>query len=150
MVAEVFAGIGAFKAMLDMAKGLKDINDASIRNGAVIELQEKILSAHQAQLTLLDRISELEKEVARFETWDAEKEKYELKNVVWGAVAYMLKPEVRGTEPPHWLCTNCYENRRKSIMQAGPGAGRGSAYKCPACPNTFSADSEPCWLPEHA
>jgi hypothetical protein len=26
MVAEVYAGIGAFKAMFDMAKGLKDIH----------------------------------------------------------------------------------------------------------------------------
>jgi hypothetical protein len=39
MVAEVYAGIGAFKAMFDMAKGLKDIHDTTIRNGAIIDLQ---------------------------------------------------------------------------------------------------------------
>ena len=42
MVAEVFGSIGAFKAMFDIAKALKDMNDAAIRNGAVIELQEQI------------------------------------------------------------------------------------------------------------
>jgi hypothetical protein len=40
MVAEVFAGLGAFKTAFDIAKGLKDIDDATRRNAAVIELQE--------------------------------------------------------------------------------------------------------------
>lgn len=68
MVSEVFAGLGAFKTMLDMAKALKDINDATIRNGAIIELQEKILTAREAQSALLERIGELEEKVAGFET----------------------------------------------------------------------------------
>jgi len=33
----------------DIAKGLKDIDDAARRNAAVIELQERILSAQQSQ-----------------------------------------------------------------------------------------------------
>ena len=64
--------------MLDIAKGLKDINDAAARNLAVIELQEKILAAHTAQAALVERVGELEKEMARFETWDAEKQRYRL------------------------------------------------------------------------
>ena len=51
MVAEVFAGIGAFKAMFDMAKGLKDLNDVAVRNAAVIELQGRILEAMEQQAT---------------------------------------------------------------------------------------------------
>ena len=60
MVAEVYAGIGAIKAAFDLTKGLKDIHDAAIRNAAVIELQEKILAAQAAQLTLIDRVRELD------------------------------------------------------------------------------------------
>src|SRR4051812_8727548 len=70
MVAEVFASVSAFKTMFDLAKALKDINDAAIRNGAVIELQEQILAAQQAQTAAMERISELEKQSARFETWE--------------------------------------------------------------------------------
>ena len=44
MVAEVYAGISAFKSMLDIVKSIKDMNDVSARQRAVIELQEKILS----------------------------------------------------------------------------------------------------------
>src|SRR6267378_1436399 len=108
MVAEVFAGLSAFKAMFDLAKGLKDINDATIRNGAVIELQEQILSAQLEQTKLIERIGELEKEVASFEAWNTDKKKYELKGIAPGVVAFMLKPNVRDSEPPHWLCTQCY------------------------------------------
>src|ERR1700676_1598778 len=117
MVGEAFAGLSALKTAFDIAKGLKDIDDTVRRNAAVIELQEKILAAREAQSALLDRVGELEKEVAKFETWDTEKKRYELKALRVDVFAYMLKPEARGTEPPHWLCANCYENGKKSFFQ---------------------------------
>jgi uncharacterized protein YlxW (UPF0749 family) len=73
MVAEAFAAVGALKAAFDIAKTLKDMNDAVARNAAVIELQGQILTAQEAQSALTDRIRELEKKVAGFETWEAEK-----------------------------------------------------------------------------
>jgi hypothetical protein len=48
VAAELIAGLGIFKSLYDSAKALKDINDGTVRNGAVIELQEKILSAQEA------------------------------------------------------------------------------------------------------
>src|SRR5258708_7911008 len=78
MVAEVFAGFGALKTAFDIAKGLKDIDDAARRNAAIIELQEKILSAEQSQSALIERVHDLEKEVAGFEQWEAEKKRYAL------------------------------------------------------------------------
>jgi hypothetical protein len=151
MVAEIYASLGAVKAAFDIAKGLKDINDGAIRNTAIIELQEKILSAQIAQSTLIDRIRELEKEVADFETWDAKKDKYELKSVPRGGFAYMLKPDARGAEPPHWLCTHCFEGRKRSIMQRLPShATRDNIFKCPACPASFLAYGSPAWLDDTA
>jgi hypothetical protein len=49
MVAEVFAGLTALKTAVDIARGLKDIDDATRRNAAIIELQEKILAAQSEQ-----------------------------------------------------------------------------------------------------
>ena len=69
VVTETIAGLSAIKTAFDMTKALKDINDAAIRNAAVIELQEKILAAQAAQFALVERVGELEKEVTRFETW---------------------------------------------------------------------------------
>ena len=64
MATELIAGLGLFKTAFDIAKGLKDINDATIRNAAIIELQEMILSAQQSQSALVDRVRYLEKEMA--------------------------------------------------------------------------------------
>ena len=111
MVAEIFAGVSSLKAAFDIAKGLKDIDDATRRNAAVIELQEKILSAQEAQASLVERVRALEAEVTSFEKWEAEKEKYEMQSIGWGAFAYVLKPQARGAAPPHWVCPNCFTNR---------------------------------------
>jgi hypothetical protein len=64
MVAEIYAGLSSVKAAFDIAKGLKDIHDATLRNAAVIELQEQILSAQVEHASLIDRIRELEKQMA--------------------------------------------------------------------------------------
>jgi rubrerythrin len=85
----------------------------------------------------LDRVSELEKEVARFEAWESEKQHYELKDLGWGAFAYMLKPTMRGTEPPHWVCTNCFEHNHKAMLQQIMVKGTGQVWTCPSCKNTI-------------
>jgi hypothetical protein len=134
MVAEIFGGISAFKAMFDLAKGLKDIDDAARRNAAAIELQEQILAAQSAQTLAVERIRELEKQVADFETWDTEKKRYELKNVGHSCFARMLKPEARGGEPPHFVCANCYDQRRISVIQRSkPKPEARIDFFCPNC-----------------
>jgi hypothetical protein len=148
MVGEVFAGLGALKTAFDIAKGLKDIDDATRRNAAVIELQEKILAAREAQSTLLDRVGELEEEVAGFEKWDTEKERYELKQLVSTVptFAYVLKPDTQPTEPFHCICAACYQKRIKSILQFDRFAIYGSeqrVLKCPVCNTEVHAMSWP-------
>ncbi len=143
MVGEVFAGLGAIKTAFDMAKGLENIHDAAIRDRAVIELQKEILAAQAAQFALVQRINELEKEVASFETWEADKQKYELKTLGFGAFAYMLRPEARGSEPPHWVCANCFTERKIKVIQySGPRGGGPSGHRCPTCHSAVSPYSE--------
>ena len=134
MVVEIFAGISALKAALDIAKTIKDANDVTTRQGIVIKLQEQILSAHEAQFELIERVRSLEKEIASAETWDTEKQRYELAQVWPGAFAYVLKKESAGSEPPHWFCAQCYQNRKKSILQDAPKTSIGFRYwLCHAC-----------------
>jgi uncharacterized coiled-coil DUF342 family protein len=133
MIGEAIAGLGAIKTAFDIAKGLKDIDDATRRNAAVIELQEKILAAQAAQSSLLEQIRELENEVADLKAWGTDKQNYELKSVHPGAFAYALKQSVQTTEPPHWICATCYQNQKKSILQyfgRAPGDNRTALYKC--------------------
>lgn len=137
MAGEIFAGLSALKTAFDLAKGLKDIDDTARRNAAVIELQEKILTAQSSQAELVDRVRALEEKVASFETWNREKRRYERKNIGWGAFAYMLKKEERGSEPPHWICTQCYEHGHAVTLQLVFEVNRGQVWKCPSCKNTI-------------
>jgi hypothetical protein len=143
MVGEIYAGLSAAKSAFDIAKGLKDIHDATIRNSAIIELQEKILAAQSEQASLIDHIRNLEKQITDFETWETEKQKYDLKNLGYASFAFMLKPNARGTEPPHFVCTNCYNQRRISILQYGPPRpGKRPGHYCPACYNEILPSAE--------
>ncbi len=101
MAAEIYAGISAFKTMFDMAKALKDMDTASSRNGAVIDLQEKILAAQAAYATLTTRVGELEREVTRFESWEVEKQRYQLEQLPPGILMYRLKAGMENGEPEH-------------------------------------------------
>jgi hypothetical protein len=91
MVGEVFAGISALKTAFDIAKGLKDIDDATRRNAAVIELQEKILSAQSEQASLVDTVGQLKGRVAQLEAWDADKQRYVLTDLGGGRLAYSFE-----------------------------------------------------------
>jgi hypothetical protein len=138
MVAEVFAGLGAIKTAFDIAKGLKDIDDAARRNAAVIELQEKILTAQQAQSTLIEHVRELEKEVADLKAWDADKQRYQLKSIRAGVTVYALKPGMENGEELHYLCTNCYQHGHKSILQEEHlDVGRVVMHVCHRCGSEY-------------
>lgn len=139
MATELMTSLSLFKTMLDMAKGLKDMNDATVRNAAVIELQEHIVSAKEAQSTLLDEIRGLKTQMAEMETWEAEKKRYELTDFGGGTFAYRLKETMSGGEPPHRICAHCYEDGHKAILQfRNKSAFQQDIYKCVRCSTQYS------------
>jgi hypothetical protein len=129
--ADFAALFGSLRAVADLAKLIVDAHDAAIRREKSIELQGKIvtalestLAAQMAQSALLKQVGELEKEVTDLKAWDAEKEKYHLVelriNVApghGGALAFALKEQAGSSEPIHFLCPDCYQEGRKSILQ---------------------------------
>ena len=124
-VAEISAAVTSLRATLDGAKAMIGLRDAEAFRAKSIELQEVIMraldsgiEAREAYSKQLDSVRALEAEVAKLKAWDAEQENYELKTIGRGAVAYMLKPEKRGSEPPHWLCPNCFANGKKTFLIA--------------------------------
>lgn len=152
-IAQAFS---AFKAMKDIAEATIGLRDAAAFRERQIEFQGKIIDAQNALFTLqeeraslIERIGTIEKELADLKGWGAEKQKYELKPISgFGAFAHMLKPDARGTEPPHWLCTQCYENGKKSVIQVFGEIDGYKIWKCPGCVNQFRtwARDRPVWL----
>jgi hypothetical protein len=132
------------------------LRDAEAFRAKSIEIQETVLraldsgiEAREAYSKQLDAIRTLETEVAGLKAWDAEKQRYELKTIGYGPVAYMPKPAARGSEPPHWLCPNCYAKGEKAFFQpTGDRKGRESVYVCARCKGTVAVAGAPKWLSE--
>ena len=83
----------------------------------ILDSLDKAIEARQAYTEQLDAIRALEAEVAWLESIEYEKQRYELKSIGQGTLAFVLKPDTRGTETPHWLCPNCFAKGKKSFLQ---------------------------------
>jgi hypothetical protein len=151
MLAEIGAGLGSLKAMKDIVQTLNSVRNEVAVNSVKIELQAHILDVQQALLAAQEagaatarRIAELEQEIVGFKDWRGEAERYQLQDVGRGATVYALKLGMENGEPPHWLCANCFNQRRKSLLQfkgqdKRPGGGNAetSNYACDACRSSF-------------
>lgn len=139
------AAATSLKIAGDIAKAMLDLRDSKIADAKVRELQQAIIdaqgsvfAAHQDRSALIERVRDLEKQVADFEQWAAEKIRYQLTEVTPKTFAYTLKPEAAGAEPPHWICAACYQSGKKSILQGIESASFGWSYKCHACRSEIS------------
>jgi hypothetical protein len=140
MVAEIFAGLGAFKTMFDMAKALQGIHDATARDRAVIELQKEILTAQAAQSALIQTVSDLEKEVTRLKDWETDKSRYQLSELRPGIVALSIKPAMQNGEPFHHICADCAANGKKSYLQKHISGPYYDEFRCGGCKSTIGID----------
>jgi hypothetical protein len=148
----IAAALSSLNAAKDIAQAMIGLRDSAAFQAKLIEFQSKLIDANSAAFaaqdersTLLERIRELEKEMAAIKAWETEKQRYQLKEVFRGALAYVLKDEAKGTEPIHWLCANCYQDGKKSILQRnGPADNTWQAiyWKCQACPAKIIAERD--------
>ena len=103
--------VDGLKAARDIAKTAIGLRDAALLQSKVIELNDAIISAQSSaldaqaeQFTLVERVGDLEKEIARSKTWDTEKQRYSLTQCAPGAFAYVVKQSEARGEPGHALC----------------------------------------------
>lgn len=132
--------ISGLKLAGDIAKGLLELKTMSEVQGKVIELQSAILSAQSSALSanadqaaMVEEIRALKEEIARVKAWEIQKERYKLHSPWEGSVVYALKQSMSNFEPPHWICTSCYENGRKSILNQTQGKDGWCLVTCPVC-----------------
>jgi len=77
---------------------------------------------------------ELIQKLKTLEQWDAESKRYVLKEIGRGVFVYSLKETVdSGGEPPHNICPKCFQDKRKSILQAVATSQYGTRFKCFSC-----------------
>lgn len=150
-IASALTSLQAAKNIAQAMVGLRDTAALQAKTNefqsVILDAQSALFTANEERAALVNRIGELEKEMARMKAWEAEKERYVLGTVDGGAFAYIQKPGVQPTEPPHWLCTNCFDKGQKSILQFSeqlrmPNGMRSekARYVCHTCHGYITVD----------
>jgi hypothetical protein len=129
----------SLNTLVNITRAMKDVQDATLIQGKVFELQRAIIDAQQSvfaaneeRTVLIERVRELEAKIAELETWETERQRYELKDVGTGSLVYAVKECMRGIEPIHNICANCYQKGHKSILQPRE-RGTGKYLFCQEC-----------------
>ena len=146
MLTELMTAASSLATAGKIAMGLINLETTTQVQAKAIELNQLILAAqtelfaaNATQTALIDEIRELKDQVVRMKRWEAEKERYELAAPFPGCMVYALKLSMSNGQTPHYLCTNCYQQGKPSILQgkeSRPMKGMGIAcasYNCPIC-----------------
>lgn len=146
--------LNSLKTATEIAQALIGIRDAEAFRGKALELQgvlvdanARVLAAQAAQAQCADRVHELERKLAKLEDWEREKERYELVEFPGGALAYAGKEAMRGMQPMHYLCANCIEDGKKSILQGHTNTLGIHMLTCRACGVEIERGLDPNWRP---
>lgn len=132
-----FAGVlTSTKTVTEITKVLVDMKtDAAVQakaaelNAVMLQLQQQMFIAQAEQMTLLEKVRELESRLEK----SAFKNRYELKSFGNGHV-WSLKHEFHGEETPHDCCPTCFEQGVRSILQwQKPLGGTWTKWLCPVC-----------------
>jgi hypothetical protein len=150
-ISAIAGAMSSLNAAVNITKAMKDLKDWSTVQTQVIELQRTILeaqsglfSANDERTSLIEKIREAEKRIADLETWNTEKQRYQLTDIGDGNFAYALKESVSNGEPPHYLCTACYQNSKKAILHhLATGSGM-HVLTCPSCVAKMAIDRVYC------
>ena len=140
-IGSITATISGLKAAGDIVNSILELKTSDSINTAVREanshllsVQREMLAAQSNQLAMIEEIRTLKEKIIHMEAWETEKQRYKLTSP-WntGSVVYALKESMKESEPPHYICTNCYENGRKSILNPYIPNSSFVSYGCPVC-----------------
>jgi hypothetical protein len=130
----------SLRAVAEITKAMKDISDASLIPTRIYELATEIMSAQSCalavqseQFDLLQNKSELEGEIVKLKAWKTERYRYELQSVGPGANAYVVKGTMRGGEPVHWICADCFQSGKKRFLNESHSDLHHVYHKCQEC-----------------
>ncbi len=137
VASELTMAFSSIKTAIEIVKFISNSNkDASIKE-KTIELQDTILSIQSTFTDLNERYfkmlslnNDLKKELEQVNQWKDTKSQYKLIKGVTGTLVYVPNEFHPNPDPTHYLCTNCYCKRKKSILQA---IEEMSDYICPDC-----------------
>jgi hypothetical protein len=108
------------KGLTAALKAIKDVEAKQAISAIlddVIDLQSKLFSAQAQYEALAEAKRDVEEKLVAYKKWDSEAARYDLKEIVSGIFVYVLKDDHAAGDPVHWLCPNCFQEGKKSILQ---------------------------------
>ncbi len=151
------AAVTSLKAAADISKSILDIKSTTEIQGKVIELQSALLEAQNcalvattAQFELQEEIRKLHEELKIVTDWDDQKNRYQL-ICPWkgpGQIYALKRLEAEGEEP-HFLCSNCFHNKKRVILNP-TNKGGWVLMACPSCKSTVDTGYRGIGSPEYA
>lgn len=143
---EITAAINSARATIAFVKGAKAAIDKVEISNQLAEIYDKIIAAQSQTLSLLSENvklvqekNDLNKKVVESENWQKTETEYELTEICPKRFIYVSKKSAESTQPEHWLCPNCWQQKKKSILQGKLER----QYMCPACKFEFFNSNEP-------
>lgn len=141
------SALGSVQAVRDIASSMVGMKTAAEVNAKAIELQGVILSLHgdianaiAAQAQLAQENQQLKNQLAEIEDFRSDATNYKIVELLPGIFVYGRKEPIGHTELPHYLCTNCYQSRKKSILQMVMTGGW-LHINCPCCATSLHTQS---------
>jgi hypothetical protein len=145
----ITSAISSIRIAYDIAKGIRSLNLEVERNDAISKILEILLSVQADALimqekyqTLLNEKNELTQQLMNFETWKKTKTEYGLYFVRIGTTVIIPKEGINSPYKTFWLCANCFENKKKSYLQAVMREPIKTILKCSACPTIITLEAE--------
>jgi len=133
-IAEGLAALNSIKSLYEMIRDVRDSNDPERLRAAAAQMFDLALAAREQTAALQEERNAAMLELATLKTWETEKQRYEMKAPHMGATVYAPKLEMRGSDPPYWICANCYTQGMKRILYVASGGVMGiNRWGCPEC-----------------
>jgi hypothetical protein len=148
-IAEITGLISSAKAAYDIAKGIDSLSEeVAVKEKAaellriIIAQTDDIMSLQEKYEKLSDSKKTIEEKLANLENWKEIASQYQLEQVSPGVFAYVPIRNSNVSDPMHWLCPRCFEDRKKSILQLAKERFVPFKYICLECQNAIYVDDQ--------
>ena len=132
--------LGSIKTAIDITKIIGNtVKDNALKDKtreltqAIIGAQSHILAMQAEYQRALQFNHEISQKLMELENWEKEKKKYKLVEISKGVVVYAFDSSQNSSIPSHYICKNCYNEQKASILDPVFIQDGGSQYVCPRC-----------------
>lgn len=136
MYAEIVAAVQSVQGVSAIISASKQLSNYNELVSAVSEVNTKLMAATTVALAsqeqhalVLQRVRDLEEKLMQFEKWEEKAKNYSLREASIGTFIYAYTPVVESSNPRHWACAKCFQDRKISILQRQ----HPPAYVCNEC-----------------